>query len=142
MKRVTAAIAIALSAASFSHAEARDTQVAANAAPFRAYSVNRPLNYRFPVLPRNHSFVNRNHHHHHWHRRHRYFQPLPALAGPVVIYQNGEIGIPPEEEFTGAIPQVPVQPVIHRLGVSGACGLQRVNVPGSHGRTTVNIWRC
>jgi hypothetical protein len=141
MKRVTAVIAIALIAVSFSHAEARDIQVAANAAPFRAYSINRPLDYRFPVTPRNHSFVNRNHRHH-AHRRHRYFQPLPALAGPAVIYQNGEIGIPPEEEYTASIPQRLVHPVIHRLGVSGGCDLQRTNVPGSHGRTTVNIWRC
>ena len=24
----------------------------------------------------------------------------------------------------------------------GGCGLQQVGVPGSQGRTTVNIWRC
>ncbi len=144
MKRVAAAaaIAFAVSIAAFYAAETNRAQAASNPPPFRAHGMNRPLDYRFPVTPRNYSFANRRYHHG-WHHRRR-FQPLPALAGPMVIYQNGEIGIPPQEEFTGSIPrvQIPVQPVVHRIGETGACNVQQVNVPGSVGRTTVNIWRC
>lgn len=144
MKKMTAAaaIAFAVSLAAFSGTESNGAQAASNTPPFRAHGINRPLDYRFPVTPRNYSFANR-HHRYNW-RHPRRFQPLPALAGPMVIYQNGEIGIPPQEEFTGSIPQVriPVQPVVHRIGETGACNVQQVNVPGSLGRTTVNIWRC
>jgi hypothetical protein len=131
MKRVTAAIAIALSAASFSPAEA---QLGTNL-QFRT-----PLNYRFSVQPRSHVFFY-NRQRHRWHHRHRK-QFLPVLAGPAVIYQNGDIGIPPEEEYTASVPVPVVQPVVYRIGETGGCGVQRVNVPGSRGRTNVNIWRC
>jgi hypothetical protein len=110
---------------------------------FRAHGINRPLNYRFPVLPRNHSFNARTHRHGWRHRHHHHrFVGLPVLSGPAVIYQNGEIELPDDNDITGALPPPIVQPVIHRLGVSGACDLQRVNVRGERGRTTVNVWRC
>lgn len=144
MKRMTAVIVIALSAASFSDATARDAQVAASApAPFRAFSANRPLGYRFVAPQRRHAVAPRHHRHHirHRHHRHRFFQPLPILTGPAVIYRNGDIDIP-EEEITGAIEPPVAAPVIHRLGETGDCNLQQVNVRGSRGRTTVNIWRC
>lgn len=144
MKKTTAAVALvfAVSFAAFSGVESNSAQAASNTPPFRAHGINRPLDYRFPVTPRNYSYANR-HHRYGW-RHPRRFQPLPALAGPMVIYQNGEIGIPPQEEFTGSVPQVhiPLQPVVHRIGETGACDVQLVNVPGSMGRTTVNIWRC
>jgi hypothetical protein len=131
MKRMTAVIAIMLSAASFTPAEA---QLATNL-QFRT-----PLNYRFSVQPKSHVFFyNRKHHHHGWRHRHRQF--LPVLAGPAVIYQNGDIGIPPEDDFTASVPAI-VQPVVYRLGETGGCGRQQVSVPGGQGRTTVNIWRC
>jgi len=132
MKRVTAAIAIALSAVSFSPAEAQ--------APNLQFQT--PLNYRFSVQPRSHVFFyNRNRHHHAWRHRHHRRQVLPVLAGPAVIYQNGEIGIPPQI-ITGSIPAPSVQPVIYRLGSTGGCDRQQVHVPGSKGRTAVNVWRC
>jgi hypothetical protein len=144
MKKTTAAVALmfAVSLAAFSIAESNSAQAASNTPPFRAHGINRPFDYRFPVTPRNYSVANR-YHRYGW-RHHRRFQPLPALAGPMVIYQNGEIGIPPHEEFTGSIPNAPIsaQPVVHRVGETGACDVQQVNVPGSLGRTTINIWRC
>jgi hypothetical protein len=122
-----------------SPAAAKDANVAAHP-PFRAHGINRPLNYRFPVLPRNHSFNTRTHRHGWRHRHHHRFVGLPVLTGPAVIYQNGEIELPYDDDITGALP---VQPVVYRIGVSGACDLQRVNVPSpARGRTTVNIWRC
>ena len=132
MKPVTAAIAIALCTMSFSGAEA---QLSTNL-QFRT-----PLNYRFSVQPKSHVFYYNRRHHPGWRHRHRK-QYLPVLAGPAVIYQNGDIGVPPEEEFTASVPAPLVQPVVYRRGDSGACGVQQVNVPGSHGRTNVNIWRC
>jgi hypothetical protein len=31
---------------------------------------------------------------------------------------------------------------VYRLGETGSCDRQQLNVPGSKGRTTVNVWRC
>lgn len=135
MKKLTAAIAIAFFVLSGASAQA---QFSMNP-QFRT-----PLNHRSPATPRSHVFAPR-HHRHHAHRRHhrhRIFQPLPILAGPAVIYRNGDIEIPPEHEITGAVEPPVAEPVVYRLGESGGCDLQQVNVPGSHGRTTVNIWRC
>lgn len=133
MKRVTAAVAIALSTAAFSPAEA---QFGTN------LQFNTPLNYRFSVQPKSHVFAyNRQRHHHGWRHRHR-TQFLPVLAGPAVIYQNGDIEIPRAEELTASVPTPVARPVVYRLGETGGCGLQQVGVPGSQGRTTVNIWRC
>ncbi|HMN51034.1 MAG: hypothetical protein KF794_11585 [Xanthobacteraceae bacterium] len=146
MKLVTAAaLAALLSAiaafATAAPASAKDAAVAANAQPFRAYGINRPLNYRFPVLPRNHSFNAQRPHHPGWQHRPRRQTGFPILRGPAVIYQNGEIGLPDErEDVTAAIPTA--QPVVHRVGDTGQCNVQQVRVPGSQGRTTVNIWRC
>ncbi len=132
MKRVAAAILVLLSASAFSPATAQ--------VPNRQFQ--QPLNYRFSVLPKSHVFFyNRHRHRHGWrHRHHRQF--LPVLAGPAVIYQNGDVGIPPA--YTGSVPAVPTvaTPVVYRLGQNGGCDRQQVNVPGSHGRTAVNIWRC
>ena len=132
MKRVTAAIAIALSTVAFSAAEAQ--------VPNRQFQ--QPLNYRFSVQPKSHVFFYNRQHHHGWRHRHHRRQFLPLLAGPAIIYQNGDIGVPPA--YTGSIPAVPTvaTPVVYRLGQNGGCGRQQVNVPGSQGRTTVNIWRC
>jgi hypothetical protein len=135
MKRVTAAIAIALSAVSFSPAEA---QLNPNL-QFRT-----PLNYRFSVQPKSHVFAyNRHRHprHHHRHWRHHHRDYLPLLAGPAVIYPNGDIGIPPLRDLTPAVPTT-AQPVVYRVGENEKCGVQKVSVPGSQGTTTVNIWRC
>lgn len=132
MKRMTAAIAIALCTVAFSPAEA---QFGTN------LQFNRPLNYRFSVQPKSHVFAyNRQRHHNAWRHRHR-TQFLPVLAGPAVIHQNGDIEIPPAQELTASVPPV-TNPVVYRLGETGGCGLQQVGVPGSNGRTTVNIWRC
>jgi len=133
MKRVTAAIAIALTTATFTPAEA---QLSTNL-QFRT-----PLNYRFSVQPKSHVFAyNQQRHPQGWRHRHR-TQFLPVLAGPAVIYQNGDIEIPPANQFASSIPAPLAQPVLHRVGETGGCGLQQVGVPGSQGRTTVNIWRC
>ncbi len=133
MKRVMAALAILLSAAAFAPAEA---QLSTNL-QFRT-----PLNYRFPVQPRSHVFSShRRHHHHGRHHRHR-AQLLPVLAGPAVIYRNGDIGIPPAADSTFTSTAPAAQPVVYSLGETGGCGLEQIGVPGSHGRTTVNIWRC
>jgi hypothetical protein len=131
MKRVTAAIAIALSAAIFSPAGAQVPNL----------QFQTPLNYRFSVQPRSHvfSYNRRPHHHHGWHHRHR--RHIAGFYGPAVIYQNGEIGVPPPE-FTGTVPAPAAQPVVYRLGETGSCNRQQLNVPGSKGRTTVNVWRC
>ena len=137
MKRVTAAIAIALSAfvisgMTFSPVEAQTTNL----------QFNRPLDYRFSVQPRSHVFsYNRQHRHHAWRHRHR-TQFLPVLAGPAVIYQNGDIGIPQEEDRLSAAVPTTAQPVVYRLGERGGCGLQQLSVPGSKGQTTINVWRC
>ena len=151
MKKMTAAMLaacglIGLSLTATMPAAANDAAVAAHppfrAQPFRAYGINRPLNYRFPVLPRNHSFHARTHRHgwRHRHHRHHRFTGLPVLTGPAVIYQNGEIELPAENDITGALP---VRPVIYRVGTAGRCDVQSVNVPSSvRGRTIVNIWRC
>lgn len=131
MKWMTAAFAIALCTLGFAGtaAEAQTTSL-----QFRA-----PLNYRFPVMPRSHVFSHHRHRHPGWHRHHRRAQYLPVFRGPAVIYQNGEIGIPPENPA----PPLPVAwPVVHRLGETGGCDLQQLDVPGSRGRTTVNVWRC
>jgi hypothetical protein len=144
MKKMTAAALAAwglFGLVAATPAAANDAAVAAHP-PFRAHGINRPLNYRFPVLPRNHSFHARTHRHgwRHRHHHHHRFTGLPVLTGPAVIYQNGEIELPPENDITGALP---VRPVIYRVGTAGACDVQRVNVPSNvRGRTTVNIWRC
>lgn len=121
-------------------ASAAEANVRANAP-----RVTGPAFYRGPMLRFNAPYRNARHrgghHHHHHHRRHRHFTGLPVLAGPAVIYQNGAIEIP-DEEPVAAIPQVPVQPVVYRVGSSGACDVQQVRVRGEAGRTTVNIWRC
>lgn len=132
MKRMTAAIAIALCAASipFAAAEAQVPNL-----QFRT-----PLNYRFSVLPRSHVFAYNRQQHPGWRHRHHRALFLPRLAGPAVLYQNGEIGIPPEAP--SAIPATPVQPVVYRIGETGSCNRQQVNVPSSSGRSSVNIWRC
>lgn len=138
MKRMTAALAVALSLASFTPAEAQFGT---------SLQFNTPLNYRFSVQPRSHVF-NYNRRPQHAHRHLRYANRAhfyPALRGPAVIYQNGEIGIPPEqEEYTASTPAVPVvaHPVVYRIGETGGCDLQQVGVHGSRGRTTVNVWRC
>jgi hypothetical protein len=135
MKRMTAVFMFALAVAISSPAEA---QFGTNL-QFRT-----PLDYRFSVQPRSHVFgYNRQQHRHHWryaNRAHFY----PGLRGPAVIYQNGEIGIPPEQQYTASLPAAPVvaNPVVYRVGQTGSCGLQQVSVPGSNGRTSVNIWRC
>lgn len=131
MRRVTAALAIAACALAFpAKAQAQTINL-----QFRA-----PLNYRFPVVPRSHTFTHRGHHAGHHHRGHAGF--FPALRGPAVIYRNGEIGIPPESGITAAVPLPVAEPVIHRIGETGGCGLQQLDVPGHRGRTTVNVWRC
>jgi hypothetical protein len=133
MKKVAAAIVVLLSASVFSPATAQ--------VPNRQFQ--QPLNYRFSVLPKSHVFFyNRHRHHHGWRHRHHRRQYLPVLAGPAVIYQNGDIGVPPA--YTGSVPSVPVvaTPVVYRIGEPSGCGRQQVSVPGSQGRTTVNIWRC
>lgn len=134
MRSMTAALALAACALAFAPAKA---EAQTTSLQFRA-----PLNYRFPVMPRSHAFNygRQRHHTGHHHRRHARF--LPALRGPAVIYQNGEIGIPPESDMTAALPVPVAQPVIHRIGETGGCGLQQLDVPGSRGRTTVNVWRC
>lgn len=144
MKSVpAAALAALLSAlavfASTAPSPAKDSNVAANAQRFRAHSVNRPLNYNFPVTPRNHAFNARTHRHG-WRHRHHRFAGLPLLTGPAVIYQNGEIGFENGGDITTSVPAA--QPVVYRLGETGNCNVQQVRVPGSQGRTTVNIWRC
>jgi hypothetical protein len=134
MNRLTAAFAIALCALGLSGTAA---QAQTTSLQFRA-----PLNYRFPVLPRSHTFSYNRTRHPGWHRhRHHRRAFLPAFAGPAVIYQNGEIGIPPEHDVD-TLPAPAAQPVVYRIGETGGCGLQRLQVPGSHGRTTVNVWRC
>lgn len=131
MKAMIAALAVAVLALALtpSQAEAQTTSL-----QFRA-----PLNYRFPVMPRSHAFHygRKRHHAGHHHRRHRASFFL-GLRGPAVVYQNGEIGIPPKTDR----PLPVAQPVIHRIGETGGCGLQRLDVPGHRGRTTVNVWRC
>ncbi len=128
MKRVTAAAAIALSLGANAPADAQ--------VPNRQFQT--PLNYRFSVMPRSHVFSYNRQRPPHGSRHRHHAHYLPALAGPAVIYQNGEVGIPPS-----AAPAVPAfaQPVVYRIGETG-CGLQQVVVEGSRGRTGVNIWRC
>lgn len=134
MKSVIVVLAVAACALALATAKA---EAQTTSLQFRA-----PLNYRFPVVPRSHTFTHRRPHQHagHHHRRHARF--FPALRGPAVIYQNGEIGILPESGVTAAIPLPVAQPVIHRIGETGGCGLQQLDVPGHRGRTTVNVWRC
>ena len=132
MKRMTAALAIAFCAVSFTPAEA---QLSTN------LQFQTPLNYRFSVQPRSHVFSYNRRHHHGWRHRHR--KPfLSGFAGPAVIYQNGDIRVPPQEDYTASAPAPVAQPVVYRIGEAGACGIQQVNVPGRRGRATVNIWRC
>lgn len=135
MKQLTAAVAFAFFVLGGASAQA---QISANP------QLRTPPAYRLPVTPRSHAFAYR-YHRHHVHRRHyryRFFPPLPVLAGPAVIYRNGDVEIPPEHEITGSIAPPVAEPVVHVLGESGGCDLQQVNVPGGLGRTTVNIWRC
>ena len=132
MKRVTAAIAIALSAVSFTPAEAQAPNL-----QFR-----QPLNYRFSVLPKSHVFAYNRRPHHGWRHHHHRRQFLSGFHGPIVIYQNGDIGILPEQDYVGSVPGPVAQPVVYRLGQSSGCDRQQVSVPGSKGRTTVNIGRC
>ncbi len=135
MKRLTAAIALAAAALAL---PANVAQAQTTSLQFRA-----PLNYRFPVTPRSHAFSYNRPRHPGWHhRRHRRAVYLPALRGPAVIYQNGEIGVPPQQAITSSISASAAQPVVHRIGETGGCGLQQVDVPGSHSRTLVNVWRC
>ena len=147
MKKMTAALLAACGLIGFVAglfvisvpATANEAAVAAH--PQRAYRFNQPLNYRFPVLPRSYVFNARTHRHGWRHRHHRHrFVGLPVISGPAVIYQNGEIEVPNDNDITGALP---VQPVLYRVGTPGRCDVQSVNVPSSErGRTTVNIWRC
>lgn len=131
MKRVTAAIAIALSAAVFESAVAQ--------APNLQFQT--PLNYRFSVQPRSHVFsYNRRHHHHGW-RHHHHGRLLTGFRGPTVIYQNGEIGIPEQAITPPAVPTV-AHPVVYRIGQTGGCARQQIEVPGSRGKTIVNVWHC
>lgn len=132
MKRVTAAIAIALSTASFTPAEA---QFGTNL-QFRT-----PLNYRFSVLPKSHVFQYNRHRHHAWRYRGGRIAGLPVLRGPAVIYESGEIGVPPPAAVIPT-PAPGVQPVVYRIGERGGCGREQLQVPGSNGRTTINVWRC
>jgi hypothetical protein len=85
---------------------------------------------------------------HRFHRTHRYghrgyrHRRIVGLYGPAVINRYGAIEQLEENDIVAAIPEEPVRPVIHRLGTSGDCHVQQVRVPGSYGRTTVNLWRC
>ncbi len=136
MKRMTAAIAIAFAALSFTPVSITPTEAQALNLQFR-----QPLNYRFSVQPKSHVFAYNRRHHHGWRHRHR-AQVLPVLTGPMVIYQNGDIGLPPEDEYTASVPAPAAQPVVYRRGETAGCGVQQVNVPGSKGLTSVNVWRC
>jgi len=136
MKRVTAAIAIALAALSFTPMSFTPAEAQVPNLQFQT-----PLNYRFSVQPKSHVFAYNRRHHHGWRHRHR-AHVLPIITGPAVIYQNGDIGIPPEDEYTASVPAPVAQPVVYRLGETSGCGVQQVNVPGSKGRTSVNVWRC
>ncbi len=89
MKRMTAAIAIALSAAAFEPAVAQVPNL----------QFQTPLNYRFSVQPKSLVFFRDRRHRHGWHHRHPRRQFLPLLAGPAVIYRNGET-VPPEQTVT------------------------------------------
>lgn len=131
MKRMAAAIAIALSAAAFEPAAAQVPNL----------QFQTPLNYRFPVMPRSHVFAyNRGLHHHGW--RHRHHRFIAGFRGPAIIYQNGNIDLPPERVVTPpAVPTI-AHPVVYRIGETGSCSVQQVNVAGRKGRTSVNIWHC
>lgn len=130
MKRMTAAIALVLSVMAFEPTAAQ--------APNLQFQT--PLNYRFSVMPKSHVFFYNRRPHHHWHHRHH--RHIAGFRGPTVIYQNGEIELPSERVVTApAVPTI-AHPVVYRLGETGGCGIQRVNVTGSKGRTNVNIWRC
>lgn len=131
MKRMTIAIALALSTATFSSAAAQVPNL----------QFQTPLNYRFSVMPRSHVF-SYNRRPHGWHHRRHHARFLPGLRGPAVIHRNGEIEFPPEQ--TVSLPAVPTvaTPVVYRFGESGGCAREQIAVPGSRGRTTVNIWRC
>lgn len=134
MRHVTAVLAVVASilALAATGAAAQTTSL-----QFRA-----PLHYRFPVMPRSHAFHYARRHHHAGHRHRRHARFYPALRGPAVVYQNGEIGIPPEPAVARAVPAPVAHPVIHRIGETGGCGLQQLDVAGSRGRTTINVWRC
>lgn len=131
MKRVTAAIAFMLSAVVFEPAAAQVPNL----------QFQTPLNYRFSVLPRSHVFAynRRPHHHHGW--RHRHHRHIAGFRGPLVVYQNGDTELPEQAITPPAVPTI-AHPVVYRIGETGACGVQQVNVGGSRGRTNVNIWRC
>lgn len=131
MKRMTAAIAIALSAAAFEPAVAQVPNL----------QFQTPLNYRFSVQPKSHVFFRDRRHRHGWRHRHPRRQFLPLLAGPAVIYRNGET-VPPEQTVTEPAVPVVAYPVVYRIGETGSCDVQRVGVAGSKGRTTVNVWYC
>lgn len=94
---------------------------------------------RFQQRPRFSHRFQRTHRFGHRGYRHR---RIVGLYGPAVINRYGAIEQPEENDIVAAIPEEPVRPVIHRLGTSGDCHVQQVRVPGSHGRTTVNLWRC
>lgn len=129
MKRAITAFAIFLSAAAFSSgAQAQLTNL-----QFR-----QPLNYRFPVVPPRNVY-NPYRPPYDYRQRNRRAQFLPRLTGPAIVYQNGEIGIPPDPAYE---PPMIAHPVVHRIGSTGGCDVQHVQVPGSRGRTSVNIWRC
>lgn len=132
MKRVTAAFALALLLGAASPANA---QFGTN------LQFQTPLNYRFSVQPRSHVFQSQRQRYGRYANRAHFY---PGLRGPAVIYRNGEIGLLPEQEYTASLPAVPVvaHPVVYRLGQTGGCEVQQVHVPGSRGRTAVNIWRC
>ncbi len=134
MKKMTAALALAISAFCFSAAPAQ-------AQLMQGLQFQRPLNYRFPVMPRSHVF-NYNRNRHHAHRHHRRAQSLPLLRGPAIIYRNGDIGIPPERVVTEPAVPVIAHPVVHRIGDTGGCEVEHLKVRGSQGHTTVNVWRC
>lgn len=137
MKRTIAALALVfVPAFTLSPAALSPAQAQALNLQFQA-----PLNYRFSVLPKSHVFFyNRHRHHHGWRHRHHRRQYLPLLAGPSVIYRD-EVEMPPQRVTAPAVPIV-AHPVVHRIGETGPCGVERINVSGSRGRTNVNIWRC
>lgn len=130
MKAMTAAFAIALCAASFS--TPAQAQLTTN------LQFQTPLNYRFSVQPRSYVFARQHRHPGH---HHRLRNTLPIRYGPAVVYRNGDIEIP-QEEYVNPAPAPVAQPVIHRLGETGGCDRQQLNVPGSRGLSTVNVWRC
>jgi hypothetical protein len=98
---------------------------------------------RYQPRPRFSHRFQRPHRHGHRGFRKRRIVGIAPLYGPAVINRYGAIeNLPAENEILNSIPQEPVRPVIHRLGTRGDCHVEQVRVPGTYGRTTVNLWRC